>query len=204
MRLFDLVGENKVADYMIYDMYLEPPYSHETQEQQDLRCRCRVMATFISVTMRLGMEDGIWPMVGSLKPRVVMAHLRSHFVEQVCMWEYELMGDFLSIKMEEGSSLDDHLLSIYDAYMSLAYYMDNWFSSSFALGVVLRSLPPSFQAQVRICIMRGETETLDFLEFISHFRGVVVEPGVAGVIDDKGIYFLYSFINVIILQTHLQ
>ena len=58
MRLFDLVGENKVADYMIYEMYLEPPYSHETQEQRDLRCRRHVMATFISVTTRLGMEDG--------------------------------------------------------------------------------------------------------------------------------------------------
>ena len=114
------------------------------------------------------------------------------------------MGDFLSIKMEEGSSLDDHLLSIYDAYMSLAYYLDNWFSSSFAMGVVLRSLPPSFQAQVRICIMRGETETLDFLEFISHFRNMIDEPNIAGVVNDKGIYLIYSFINVIILQTHLE
>ena len=125
MRLYDLLRENKVADYMIYEMYLEPPYSHETQEQQDLRCRRRVMATFISVTMRLGMEDGLWPIVGSLNPRTVMAHLRSHFIEQVRIWEYELMGYFLSIKMEEGSSLDDHLLSIYAAYMSLAYFLDN-------------------------------------------------------------------------------
>ena len=30
MRFFDLLGENKVADYMIYEMYLEPPYYHET------------------------------------------------------------------------------------------------------------------------------------------------------------------------------
>ena len=131
-----------------------------------------------------------------------MAHLRAHFVEQVRMWEYELMGDFLSIKMEEGSSLDEHLLRLYDAYMSLAYYLDNWYSSSFAMGVVLRSLRPSFQAQVRICIMRGDTETLDFLEFISHFRNVVDEPNVTGVVDDKGIYLIYSFINVLILQTH--
>ena len=122
IRLFDLLGENNVADYMTCEMYLEPPYSHETQEQRDLRYRRRVMATFISVTMRLGMEDGLWPMVGSLKPRLVMAHLRSHFVEQVRMWEYELMGDFLSIKMEEGSSLDEHLLRLDDAYMSCLLY----------------------------------------------------------------------------------
>ena len=133
-----------------------------------------------------------------------MAHLRSHFVEQVRIWEYELMGGFLSIKMEEGSSLDDHLLSIYDAYMSLAYFLDNWFASSFAIGVVLRSLPPSFQAQVRICIMRGDAKTQHFHKFISHFRDVVVELVVTEVINDKGIYLIYNFINVIILQTHLQ
>ena len=121
------------------------------------------------------------------EPQAPMAHLRAHFVEQVRMWEYELMGDFLSIKMEEGYSLDEHLLRLYDAYMSLAYYLDNWYSSSFAMGVVLRSLSPSFQAQVRICIMRGDTETLDFLEFISHFRDVIDEPNVAGVVNDQGI-----------------
>ena len=32
IRLFDLLGKNNVADYMTCEMYLEPPYLHETQE----------------------------------------------------------------------------------------------------------------------------------------------------------------------------
>ena len=51
--------------------------------------------------------------------------------------------------------------------------------------------------------MRGDAETQDFHEFISHFRDVMVEPVVDVVINDKGIYLIYNFINVIILQTHV-
>ena len=114
------------------------------------------------------------------------------------------MGDFLSIKMEENSSLDDHLERMHDVYMRPAYILDSWMMGSFANGVVLRSLQPSYQAQVSTCIMRGDAESMEFHRFVTHLRNVLVEPNVAEVINDKGIYLIYNFINVIILQTHLQ
>ena len=70
---------------------------------------------------------------------------------------------------------------------------------SFANDVVLRSLPPSYQAQVRTCVMRGDAETMEFHRFMTHLRNVLVEPDVAQVVNDKGIYLIYILINVIIL-----
>ena len=162
------------------------------------------MASFISVTTCFGMVDKLWPFVGDVNPRSVMLQLRTHFVEQTHIWEHELMGDFLSIKMEENSSLDDHLEHMHNVYMRPAYFLDSWMMGSFAKTVMLRSLPPSYQAQVRTCVMRGDAESMEFHRFVTHLRNVLVEPDVAQVINDKAIYLIYNFINVIILQTHLK
>ena len=153
--------------------------------------------------MRFGMVDELWPFVGDVNPRSVMLQLRTHFMEQTRIWEHELMGDFLSIKMEENSALDDHLERMHDVYMRPAYFMDVLITGSFANAAVLRSLPPSYQAQVRTCIMRGDAESMEFHRFVTHLRNVLVEPDVTEVINDKGIYLIYNFINIIILQTHL-
>ena len=83
------------------------------------------MASFISVTMCFRMVDELWPFVGDVNPRSVMLQLRTHFVEQTRIWEHELMGDFLSIKMEENSSLDDNLERMHDVYMRPAYFLDS-------------------------------------------------------------------------------
>ena len=67
------------------------------------------------MTMHFGMVDELWPVVGNVDPHMVMVQPRTHFVEQARIWEHELIEDFLSIKMEENSSLQDQLDRMHDA-----------------------------------------------------------------------------------------
>ena len=97
-----LLSENDVVDYILDGMDLDQPTDLETPEEQKDRYLRREMASYISVVMRFGMVDELWPFVGDVNPRSVMLQLRTHFMEQARIWEHELMGDFLSIKMEEN------------------------------------------------------------------------------------------------------
>ena len=110
-----LLSENDMVDYILDGMDLDPSIDLETAEERKDRYLRREMASYISVVMRFGMVDELWPFVGDVNPRSVMLQLRTHFVDQTRIWEHELMGDFLSIKMEENSSLDDHLERMHDA-----------------------------------------------------------------------------------------
>ena len=120
------------------------------------------------------------------------------------MWKHKLLRDFLSIQIEEHTCLKSHLERMLDAHMRLVHFVDYWLDDPFAIDVLLRSLPPSYEGHVRSSIMSGDTEALDLHESILCFRNIKVEPITGEVIDDKDIYLIYSFINVIILQTHLQ
>ncbi len=204
VRLNDLLTRNHVVDYIGRTMDLTEPDHYETPEELADRYYRQEMSTYIQIIMRYGMVDELHPLMGDLDPYSMVDQLRAEFISHARMWKNELLGEFLSIKMEEHTCLKSHLERMLDAHMRLVHFVDYWMDDPFAIDVLLRSLPPSYEGHVRSSIMSGDTETLDFHEFILRFRNVKVEPITGGVIDDEGIYLIYSFINVIILQTHLQ
>ena len=100
--------------------------------------------------------------------------------------KFECLDEFLSIKMEEKTCLEQHLKKMYEIHQRLVHVWDYWMADEFAIDGVLRSLPPSFKNYVRGYVM--ERDSITFCEFISRFRTVKAEPIVGKVIDAKGIF----------------
>ena len=84
---------------------------------------------------------------------------------------------------------------MYDIFLSLIDVYDYWMADAFAITIVLRSLPPSYEEHVRGYVVKDDSFTL--LEFMSQFRTVKVEPIEGEIFDGTGILDILNYKCVI-------
>ena len=101
--------------------------------------------------------------------------------------------------MEEHTCLETHLGKMYDIYLSLTNVYDYLMADAFAITIVLRSLPPSYEEHVRGYVVKSESLTL--YQFISRFRNVKVDPIEAEIIDPYGIFDIQIYKCIVFQYT---
>ena len=91
------------------------------------------------------------------------------------------------MKMEENTSLEDHLATMTRLYRRLADVLDYQLDDEIAIDNVMLSLPPSYKSFIKGYVM-GNIE-LSYDEFLDRLREQQVEPDEGEIIDDdEGIY----------------
>src|ERR1044072_9525178 len=75
--------------------------------------------------------------------------LKTMFVREFKVARFELESKFLSTKMEERTSLGDHLDRMHEMYLTLVEDYEYWTmnestTEEFAINTLLHSLPPSY------------------------------------------------------------
>ena len=78
----------------------------------------------------------------------MMDTLNKMFIHEFIVTRFELENKFLSTKMEERTSLSDHLDRMHQMYLTLVEDYEYWTmnestTEEFAINTLLHSLPPS-------------------------------------------------------------
>src|SRR3954464_1158810 len=134
----------------------------------------------------------------------MMGTLKTMFVHEFRVARFELESKFLSTKMEEHTSLDDHLDRMHEMYLTLVEDYEYWTmnettTEEFAINTSLHSLPPSYGDYVHSYVGSGVNMTLQ--NFMTDLLSAGIAPiEDAGFVDGEGIYLIY-FINVCSLYT---
>src|SRR3954469_21573383 len=137
----------------------------------------------------------------------MMDTLKTMFVREFRAARFELESKFLSTKMEERTSLGDHLDKMHEMYLTLVEDYEYWTinestTEEFAINTLLHSLPPSYGDYVHSYVGRGANMSLQ--NFMTDLLAADIAPiEDAEVVDGEGIYLIYS-INVCSLIQHLQ
>ena len=137
----------------------------------------------------------------------MMDTLKTMFVREFRVAKFELESKFLSTKMEERTSLGDHLDRMHEMYLTLVEDYEYWTmnestTEEFAINTLLHSLPPSYGDYVHSYVGRGANISLQ--NFMTDLLAADIAPiEDAEVVDGEGIYLIY-FINVYSLIQHLQ
>jgi gag-polypeptide of LTR copia-type len=137
----------------------------------------------------------------------MMDTLKTMFVREFRVARFELESKFLSTKMEERTSLGDHLDRMHEMYLTLVEDYEYWTmnestTEEFAINTLLHSLPPSYGDYVHSYVGSGANMSLQ--NFMTDLLAADIAPiEDAEVVDGEGIYLIY-FINVCSLIQHLQ
>src|SRR3954463_10649170 len=167
------------------------------------RQKCSVVSNVMifSMSENLGIQfqdTGSYDMVDTLK---------TMFIREFRVARFELESKFLSTKMEECTSLDDHLDRMHEMYLTLVEDYEYWTmnestTAEFAINTLLHSLPPSYGDHVHRYVGRGANMSLQ--NFMTDLLAADVAPiEDAEVVDGEGIYLIY-FINFYSLIKLLQ
>ena len=119
--------------------------------------------------------------------------LKSRFIVHFRGARFTLEDEFLSLKMEENTCLETHLVRMHGIHLRLVEDFDYWTMEEYAILQVLRSLPPSYRDFVHDYVGRGESFT--FHEFVNKLRSLNVKPTDGEFFDGEGIYDI-QIINV--------
>ena len=119
-------------------------------------------------------------------PWDLIVALIQRFGPKAGVQRYECIEEFHSMKMEESTSLEDHLTAMTRLYRCLADVFDYQIDDEIAIDALMLSLPLSYSSFVEGYVM-GNVE-LSWDEFIHHLRAHQVEPDEGEIIDDEGIY----------------
>ena len=128
-----------------------------------------------------------------------MDTLKTMFICEFRVARFELERKFLSTKMEERTSLGDHLDMMHEMYLTLVedyeyLTMNESTTEEFAINTLLHSLPPSYGDYVHSYVGRGANMSLQ--NFMTDLLATDIAPiEDAEVVDGEGIYLIY-FINV--------
>jgi hypothetical protein len=172
--------------YVIEEPLGDAPGPLASEEDRDEFRTRRDTYIEIQVTMCSGMVPELQTYFEHTSPMMIIEELRMMFHEQVKLGEYECMDEFLSMKMEENTCLKTHLERMHDLHKRVVDIFDYyWMTDTFAIKMVLRSLPPSYKEFVHEHVKKGELST--FHAFVMKLRNVKVEP-IAGEIIDEGIF----------------
>ena len=129
----------------------------------------------------------------------MMDTLKKMFVREFRVARFELESKFLSTKMEERTSLGDHLDRMHEMYLTLVEDYEYWTmnestTEEFAINTLLHSLPPSYGDYVHGYVGSGANMSLQ--NFMTDLLAADIAPiEDAEVVDGEGIYLIY-FINV--------
>jgi hypothetical protein len=118
----------------------------------------------------------------------IIIRLKLMFFAQVRLMRYKYLDEFFSIKMDENTCLEVHIESMRKrkAYSNLVDLWVYFMPDDIAVVGVMRSLPPSYNDNVKEIVMKGEPFT--FYEIIGKLRTFDEAPNPAEFIDDEGIY----------------
>src|SRR3954462_4991792 len=136
----------------------------------------------------------------------MMETLKTMFVCEFRVARFELESKFLSTKMEERTSLGDHLDMMHDMYLTLVEDYEYWTmnettTEEFVINTLLHSLPPSYGDYVHSYVRSGANMSLQ--NFMTDLLTADIAPiEDAEVVDGEGIYLIY-FINVCSLYRKL-
>src|ERR1043165_4749426 len=136
----------------------------------------------------------------------MMDTLKTMFIREFRVARFELESKFLSKKMEERTSLGDHLDKMHEMYLTLVEDYEYWkmnesTTEEFAINTLLHSLPPSYGDYVHGHVGSGANMSLQ--NFMTDLLAADIAPiEDAKVVDGEGIYLIY-FINVCSLSTTL-
>jgi len=161
----------------------EVPEDHASEEDDTDYQVSLDDSTIVKYAMLEAMETGLRERFGALDAYEMIEGLKEIFAPQVRVMKYQYFGHFISARMEENNSLEEHLdimRSYHEHLVDLNYGM----TESFAIDGVLHSLPPSYKDFVTSYLMRGESFT--FHEFLVVLWKAKMEP-----IDGEGIYLIY-------------
>ena len=127
----------------------------------------------------------------------MMDTLKTMFIREFRVARFELESKFLSTKMEERTSLGDHLDRMHEMYLTLvedyAYWtMNKSTTEEFAINTLLHSLPPSYGDYVHSYVGRGANMSLQ--NFMTDLLAADIAPiEDAEVVDGEGIYLIYFY-----------
>src|SRR4051812_17329037 len=134
----------------------------------------------------------------------MMDTLKTMFIREFRVARFELESKFLSTKMEERTSLSNHLDRMHEMYLTLVEDYEYWImnestTGEFAINTLLHSLPTSYGDYVHSYVGRGANMSLQ--NFMTDLLAADIAPTEdAEVVDGEGIYLIY-FINVCSLYT---
>ena len=106
------------------------------------------------------------------------------------MQKFEYISEFHSMKMDDGTLLEDHLLAMSRLYRRLTEVFTYRISDVIVVDVVMLSLPETYYGFIESYVMSNIE--LSFDAFLDHLRDQNVEPDEGEIIDeDEGIYLIY-------------
>jgi hypothetical protein len=123
-------------------------------------------------------------------PRDMMVDLIQRFYQKARMQKFDCISEFHSMKMDEGTLLEDHLLAMSRLYRRLTDVFTYRISDVIAVDTVMLSLPETYNGFIESYVTSNIE--LSFDEFLDHLRDQNVEPDEGEIIDeDEGIYLIY-------------
>src|SRR3954470_8755280 len=187
------------------EMHMEEHPDNDVGDQEILdhyahRQKCSVVRD----VMILSMSEDLSIQFQDTDSYDMMDTLNTMFVREFRVARFELESKFLSTKMEERTSLGDHLDRMHEMYLNLVEDYEYWTmnestTEEFAINTLLHSLPPSYGDYVHSYVGRGANMSLQ--NFMTDLLAADVAPiEDAEVVDGEGIYLIY-FINVLLPYT---
>ena len=85
----------------------------------------------------------------------IVDELKNRFSAQVRIARFECLNEFISLKMEENTCLEQHLRRMHEIHYRLVHVWNYEMTDDLAIDGVLRSLAPSFKNYVRDYVMGG-------------------------------------------------
>ena len=86
----------------------------------------------------------------------IVDELKNRFSAQVRIARFECLTEFLSLKMEENTCLEQHLRKMHKMYYTLADVWNHEMNDDFTIDGVMRSLSPQLQELCRrLCHGKG-------------------------------------------------
>jgi hypothetical protein len=139
-------------------------------------------------------------------PWDMISALVSRFTPQARVSKFECIDEFHSKKLEEGASVEEHLLAMTRLYRRLADVFDYQIDDEQAIDVLMISLPPSYHGFVENYV-KGNVE-MSWDDFLDHLRAQVVVPDEGEIIDDEGILDILvinaSYLNTCDMIGHMM
>src|SRR3954466_1053446 len=189
----------KRADILFtIEMHVEEHPDDDVGDQEILdhyarRQKCSVVRNvmFFSMSEELGIQ------LQDTGPYDMMDTLKTMFVREFRIANFELESKFLSTKMEERTSLGDHLDRVHEMYLTLVEDYEYWTmnestTEEFAINTLLHSLPPSYGDYVHSYVGRGANMSLQ--NFMTDLLAADIAPiEDAEVVDGEGIYLIYFY-----------
>jgi hypothetical protein len=190
---------NKLRDTLIHNNLLyvieealgeEPDDSASEEDDEEFRQR-RDIFLEVQTIMSICLAPELKALFRDLEPYDMIEAIKTHFVDKIKLEQFRQLRMFYSLQLEEHTCLETHLKKMYDIYRKLTNVYDYWMADSCAITAALMSLTPSYEEHVQSYAVR--IETMSFLEFISQFKSVKVEPIEGELFDATGIFDIRSY-----------